>query len=85
MFVYHLRLALLSLRRTPAVSLLMVVAVGLGIGVSMTMLSVYALMAGDPIPAKSGTLHAVQLDSWSPDRPFDEPNEPPLQLTWRAR
>lgn len=83
MFVYHLRLALLSLRRTPAVSLLMVVAVGLGIGVSMTMLSVYTLMAGDPIPGKSAVLHAVQLDSWSPDQPFDEPNEPPLQLTWR--
>lgn len=83
MFAYHLRLALLSLRRTPAVSLLMIVAVGLGIGVSMTMLSVYTLMAGDPIPGRSDVLHAVQLDSWSPDQPFDEPNEPPLQLTWR--
>ena len=83
MFAYHLRLALLSLRRTPTVSLLMILAIGLGIGVSMTMLSVYTLMAGDPIPEKSSVLHAVQLDSWSPDRPFDEPNEPPLQLTWR--
>ena len=83
MFVYHLRLALLSLQRTPAVSLLMIVAVGLGIGVSMTMLSVYTLMAGDPIPQKSDALLAVQLDSWSPDQPFDEPNEPPNQLTWK--
>ena len=83
MFVYHLRLALLSLRRTPSVSLLMILAIGLGIGVSMTMVSVYTLMAGDPIPEKSDVLHAVQLDSWSPDRPYDEPNEPPLQLTWR--
>jgi putative ABC transport system permease protein len=83
MLAYHLRLALLSLRRTPAVSLLMVVAVGLGIGVCMTMLSVYALMAGDPIPEKSDVLYAVQLDGWSPDQPYDEPNEPPDQLTWR--
>ncbi len=83
MFAYHLRLALLSLRRTPSVSLLMVLAIGLGIGVSMTMVSVYTLMAGDPIPEKSAALHAVQLDSWSPDRPYEEPNEPPLQLTWR--
>lgn len=83
MFAYHLRLALLSLRRTPSVSLLMILAIGLGIGVSMTMVSVYTLMAGDPIPQKSDVLHAVQLDSWSPDRPYDEPNEPPTQLTWR--
>lgn len=83
MFAYHLRLALLSLRRTPVVSLLMILAVGLGIGVCMTMLSVYALMAGDPIPEKSDVLYAVQLDNWSPDRPFDEPNEPPRSLTWR--
>lgn len=83
MFVYHLKLALLSLRRTPSVTLLMILAIGLGIGVSMTMVSVYTLMAGDPIPEKSDVLYAVQLDSWSPDRPFEEPNEPPLQLTWR--
>ena len=83
MLLYHLRLALLSLRRTPLVSLLMVAAVALGIGVCMTMLSVYALMAGDPIPGKSDVLYAVQLDNWSPDQPFDEPNEPPDQLTWR--
>jgi len=83
MFAYHLRLALRSLGRTPGLSALMVVAIGLGIGVCMTMLSVYALMAGDPIPHKSDRLYAVQLDNWDPNQPFNEPNEPPNQLTWR--
>lgn len=83
MFGYHLQLAWRSLRRTPGLSALMIAAVGLGVGVCMTMLSVYALMSRDPIPHRSGVLHAVQIDSWSPNRPFAEPNEPPPQLTWR--
>lgn len=83
MFAYNLRLAWLSLVKTPALSALMVGAIALGIGVCMTTLSVYALMSGNPIPHKSERLFAVQLDSWSPDRPFAEPNEPPNQLTWR--
>ncbi len=83
MLTYYLKLAARSLGRTPAVSALMVLAIGLGIGVCMTMLSVYALMSGDPIPHKSDRLYAVQLDSWDPNQPAFEPNEPPRQLTWR--
>jgi putative ABC transport system permease protein len=83
MLAYYLTLAARSLRRTPGISALMVLAIGLGIGVCMTMLSVYALMSGDPIPQKSDRLYAVQLDSWDPNQPFAEPNEPPDQLTWR--
>jgi putative ABC transport system permease protein len=83
MFAYYLKLASRSIARTPAVSLLMIAAVGLGIGVCMTMLSVYALMSGDPIPQKSDRLRAVQLDSWDPNQPFSEPDLPPTQLTWR--
>ena len=83
MLAYYLKLAWRSLARTPAVSALMIVAVGLGIGVCMTMLSVYTLMSGDPIPHRSDRLYAVQLDSWDPNQPFAEPNEPPNQLTWR--
>jgi putative ABC transport system permease protein len=83
MFSYYLKLAARSLGRTPAVSALMVLAIGLGIGVCMTMLSVYALMSGDPIPHKSDRLYAVQLDSWDPNQPAFEPDEPPRQLTWR--
>jgi putative ABC transport system permease protein len=83
MFAYHLQMAWRSQRRTPGLSALMVAAVGLGVGVCMTMLSVYALMSRDPIPRKSDVLYAVQLDNWNPNRPYDEPNEPPPQLTWR--
>ena len=83
MLTYNLRLALLSLRRNPVLTALMIGAIGLGIGVCMTTLTVYTLMSGNPIPQKNDVLHAVQLDSWSPDSAWGEPDQPPPQLTWR--
>jgi len=71
-FSYYVRLALASIRRTPVLSALMVLALGLGIGAFMTTYTVYYLMSGDPIPHKSDKLFAVQLDNW-------DPNEPPTE------
>lgn len=83
MFIYYLKLALKSIRRTPWLSGLMVAAIALGIGASMTTITVNYLMSSDPIPEKSDQLYYVQLDSWSPFSAAREPNEPPDQLTWR--
>ncbi|GAB3033657.1 ABC transporter permease [Bowmanella dokdonensis] len=82
MFSYYLRLALLSIKRNPILSSLMVAAIALGIGASMTTITVNYLMSADPIPHKSDELFYVQVDSWDPNDPYDEPNEPPDQLTW---
>lgn len=85
MFPYYLRLATKSLRSTPAMTGLMVGTIGLGIAVFMAALTVYYLMASNPIPEKSDVLFAVQLDAWDPDRPWDDdrPAEPPPELTYR--
>ena len=83
MFLYNLRLALMSLRRAPVLTALMVGAVAIGIGVSTTMLAIYHTMSGDPIAYKSDQLYAVQLDNWNINRPYQDPDEPPTQLTWR--
>ena len=83
MLAYNLRLAIKSLKKNPVLSLLMIGAIGLGIGVCMTTLTVYTLMSNNPIPQKSDVLNAVQLDSWSPDEAWDEPNLPPRELTYR--
>ena len=64
MFQYYLKLSWLSIKRTPMLTALMVLAIGLGIGVSMTVLTVNYLMAKDPIPSKSGQLFNVQLYSY---------------------
>jgi putative ABC transport system permease protein len=82
MFIYNLRLALLSLRRNPVLTALMVGAIAIGIGVATTTLAIFHTMSNNPIPQKSSQLYAVQLDSWDPNRPYDDPDEPPTQLTY---
>lgn len=83
MFLYNLRLALLSLRRDPILTALMIGAVAIGIGISTAMLAVYHSMSANPIAYKNDQLYAVQLDNWSPSQPFNEPNDPPTQVTYR--
>jgi len=84
MFNYNIKLALMSMRRNPVMTALMVAAIAVGIGVSMTTLSVYHMMSSNPIPEKSDVLFAVTLDSWNPLRPFDDdhPERAPHQLTF---
>jgi putative ABC transport system permease protein len=82
MFVYNLRLALLSMRRNPVLTALMVGAIAIGIGMSTTTLVVYHVMSGNPISYKNDQLYAVQLDNWNPQKPYDDPDEPPEQVTY---
>jgi len=82
MFGYYLRLSWLSIRRNPILSSLMVVAIAVGIGASMTTITVNYAMGSNPIPHKSDSLFAVQVDSWDPNEAYREPNIPPDQLTY---
>jgi len=82
MFRYYLKLGFLSIRANPALSALMVAAIAIGIGACMTIVTVRHVMSDDPISHKSDQLFHVQVDSWSPDEPYNEPNEAPEQLTY---
>lgn len=82
MFGYYIKLAMLSIKRNPILSALMVTAIALGIGACMTTITVNYLMSNNPIKHKSDVLFHVQLDNWSPYEAAREPNDPPLQLTW---
>lgn len=75
MFGYYLNLALRSFRRNKALTALMVLAIALGIGASMTTLTVFYVLAGDPIPDKSDQLFYPQMDprSMSGFTPGDDP------------
>lgn len=81
MFGYYLDLALRSLRRSPILTALMVLAIGLGIGASMTMLTLLHVMTADPLPDRSGKLFYPQIDPQGLDN-YARNKEPPDQFTW---
>ena len=81
MFGYYLDLALRSLKRTPILAGLMMLAIALGIGASVTMLAVLHNLSGNPLPGRSDVLFHPQVDP----RPTDLPSateEPPDDLTY---
>ena len=82
MFVYNLRLALLSMRRNPVLTLLMVSAIAIGIGMSTTCLAIFHVMSGNPIAYKNDQLYAVQLDNWDPAEAYTGPHDMPTQVTY---
>jgi putative ABC transport system permease protein len=83
MLNYYLQLGLISLKRNPILTALMVFGIALGIAASMTSLTLLHIMGSDPIPWKSDKLHYVQLDNWDPNQPYDQEGNPPDQVTYR--
>ncbi|WHZ17881.1 MAG: ABC transporter, ATP-binding protein [Rhodanobacteraceae bacterium] len=83
MFGYYIDLAWRSLKRTPVLTALMVLAIGLGIGASMTMITVLHVMTEDPLPGRSAHLYVPHLDplpvTYQQPENAPEPND---SLTW---
>jgi putative ABC transport system permease protein len=81
MFAYYLQLAIRSLKRSPGLTALMVLAIGFGVAACMTTWSVFRAASGDPIPWKSSRLFVPQLEIWgSSGRSAD--GEPPDALAY---
>jgi putative ABC transport system permease protein len=81
MFAYYLELALRSLKRSPGLTALMVLAIGFGVAASMTTYSVFRAVSGDPIPWKSSQLFVPQIDMWGPKGRGDD-GAPPEALDY---
>jgi putative ABC transport system permease protein len=77
MFSYYLELALRSLKRSPGLTALMVLAIGFGVAASMTSWSVFRAVSGDPIPWKSSKLFVPQIDAWGPSGRSDNDDGEP--------
>ena len=67
MFFYYLDLAWRSIKKTPMLSALMIMAISIGIGITITTLNIYKMMSTNPAGEKSSQLFAVQLWSQGPD------------------
>jgi len=67
MLCYYATIAASSFRRNKALAALMVLVIGLGIGASMTMITVFHVLASDPLPGRSGKLFVPVIDP----RPLD--------------
>lgn len=85
MLGWYLELAVKSLRSTPVVTVMTVIAIGIGIAVPTTLLSVHHVFAQNPIPEKSDRLFNVRLDSWDPNSEFFDirPGDPPKHITYQ--
>jgi putative ABC transport system permease protein len=80
MLTYYIDLAVRSLKRNVALTILMIVAIAFGVGASMTTLTVMHVLAQDPIPQKSARLFNVQLDARKAEG-YKPGDEPPDQMT----
>ena len=81
MFGYYLELALRSLKRSPGLTVLMVLAIGFGVAASMTTYAVFRGVSGDPIPWKSSKLFVPRIDMWGPGD-SGRAHEPPDALDY---
>ncbi|WP_426700706.1 ABC transporter permease [Rhodanobacter sp. Col0626] len=77
MLAYYLELALRSLKRSPGLTALMVLAIGFGVAASMTSWSVFRAVSGDPIPWKSSKLFVPQIDAFGPSGRSDKDDGEP--------
>jgi putative ABC transport system permease protein len=85
MSAYYMRLALMSFRRNPGLTALMVGAIALGIAVCVMTLTVYHAMSGNPIWWKGDRLYAVTMDNWDPNDVYDpqHPGLPPPMISYK--
>ncbi|MCL1123269.1 ABC transporter permease [Shewanella surugensis] len=67
MFFYYMDLGWRSIKKTPYLSLLMVLAISIGIGITITTFNVYQQMNTNPAGERSTQLFAVQLMSQGKD------------------
>ncbi|MBC8028164.1 MAG: ABC transporter permease [Steroidobacteraceae bacterium] len=85
MFAYYLQLALASFKRNPGLTALMVLAIALGISVCMITLTTYRAAAANPAGDRSSILFSPSIDSWDPERAYEEDKKTlaPTMLTYR--
>lgn len=83
MLLYNLRLAWKSMLRHPVLTGLIIAGIALGVAVSTSFVTVWHVLAADPIPGQSERLHYVRVNPWGGSDPYDEEGNPPALMTYQ--
>ncbi len=85
MLLHNIWIAWKSLRRSPALSVLIVACIALGIAFATTFAAVRHAFTKHPLPDKEAVLRYVRLDNWDPREPYPggAPNALPPQISYR--
>lgn len=85
MLIYHLKIAVRSLRRNPVLTALLIGGIALGICVSTAFVTLRHMYTQELVPGQSKRLFYVRLDSWGKDTPYraDDPASLPDQISYR--
>ena len=79
MFQYYIKLAWLSVKGTPVLTALMVLAIGVGVASCISVFTLYSLLSHNPLEHKNDSVFSIQLDSWGKDEAYFNINGvPPL-------
>jgi len=81
MLGHYFELALRSFKSSRGLTVLMLLTIAIGVAACMTTLTVFYVLARDPIPAKSAQLYNIQLDAQRLGNSFQPGGEPTYQLT----
>jgi len=81
MFVYYIDLAVRSLKRSPALTALMVLLIAAGVASSMVTFAALRAMTADPLPSRSAQLFVPQIDNFGPVNGGSD-GEPMLDLSY---
>lgn len=83
MFQYYIKLAWLSVKSTPVLTALMVLAIGVGVASCISMFTVFSLLSHNPLEHKNDSAFAIQLDSWGMDEAYWSLNGVPALVPYR--
>lgn len=85
MLLHNIWIAWKSLKRSPVLSVLIVLCIGIGIAFATTFAAVRHAFTRHPLPTQEGRLHYVRLDNWDPRQPYpgNEANALPPQISFR--
>jgi putative ABC transport system permease protein len=85
MLLHNLWIAWKSLRRSPLLSVLMVLCIAIGVAFALTFTATRHAFTKHPLPTQEGRLFYVRLDNWDPRAPYPggSPDALPPQIARR--